>query len=74
MGISPTEERAFTGARKSIVAAVDIKKGGVISRDMLAFKRPGTGIPPDHADKLIGKIAKFDILNDALLEESMLRE
>ncbi len=74
MGIAPAEERAFVGARKSIVASADIKKGGVINKDMLAFKRPGTGIPPEDIDKLIGKIAKFDILNDVLLEENMFKE
>lgn len=54
-------------ARKSIVAAVDIKKDQVIKENMLKIKRPGTGIKPKFLDKIIGKTAKEDIKKDELI-------
>lgn len=41
-------------ARKSIVAARNIPKGKKITIDDLAFKRPGTGLPPSYADRFVG--------------------
>ena len=55
-------------ARKSIVAKVDIPAGTVITEDMLAFKRPGTGIPPKDSNMLIGKITSQDIYEDEILK------
>jgi len=43
---------------------VDIPKDIVITEDMVAFKRPGTGISPKFLEKVIGKKAKRDIGND----------
>ena len=54
-------------ARKSIVAAVDIKKGSTITSDMLAVKRPGTGIEPKRLREMIGKRARCDIKEDELI-------
>lgn len=59
-------------ARRSIVAVRDIKQGETIARDDLTFKRPGTGIYPSEIDKVIGKTAKVDISEDALLDFDML--
>ena len=42
-------------ARKSIVLNKDVKKGTVINREILAIKRPGTGISPKNIDELVGK-------------------
>jgi N,N'-diacetyllegionaminate synthase len=42
-------------ARKSIVAASDIRKGTVIQPDMLAVKRPATGIAPKYLTALTGR-------------------
>lgn len=44
-------------ARKSIVAAKDIKKGDVLTGEALAIKRPGTGVSPYLFWTLQGKIA-----------------
>lgn len=54
-------------ARKSIVAATDIKAGEIITENMLKIKRPGTGIIPKFLDKIIGKIAKEDIQKEELI-------
>lgn len=51
-------------ARKSIVAALNIKKGDVITKDNITFKRPETGLSPMYTDELIGKIATEDIMLD----------
>lgn len=71
--IGPTEEEAETGnvARRSIVSRARIPKGAVITRDMLAIKRPGTGIKPKHIGKLIGKRARKDVGADQLMSFSM---
>lgn len=57
-------EEKYEKARRSIIAAKDIPKGTIISRDMLIVKRPGYGIKPKFIDKVIGKKAKIDIEYD----------
>lgn len=54
-------------ARRSIVAAVTIVEGEKITRDMLAIKRPGTGIAPKHIADFVGKTAKRSVEVDELL-------
>ena len=54
-------------ARKSIVAAKDIAKGMKLSIDMLAIKRPGTGIEPKYIYKLVGRRLKRNISKDQVL-------
>ena len=67
-----TESAARANARRSIVSYGDIKKGTVITRDMLTAKRPGTGISPDRIDEIAGCIAAVDIEDDTIIQESML--
>lgn len=67
-----SEKKARKNARRSIVALGDIKKGTVISEEMLTYKRPGTGISPSRINDVIGKKAKFDILDDTIITEDML--
>jgi len=59
-------------ARRSIVARVNIHKGEVISKEMVTFKRPGTGISPGELDKVIGKRAKEEINEDKVITWNML--
>jgi N,N'-diacetyllegionaminate synthase len=54
-------------ARKSIVATVNISKGSEITRNMIAFKRPGNGIAPKEVNKVLGKIAKNNIYAEELI-------
>lgn len=51
-------------ARKSIFASVDLKKGEKIKREMLAIKRPGTGLKPKYLESLIGRRTKRAIKLD----------
>jgi N-acetylneuraminate synthase len=58
--------RAVT--RRSVVAARSIHKGDILTADMFAEKRPGTGLPPIEALNLIGRPAGRDYLPDDLIE------
>ena len=69
---SSSENAARTNARRSIVAACDILGGTIITRDMLTFKRPGTGIAPSQVNTVLGKIAAKDIVNDEIINYEML--
>lgn len=60
-----TKRNAF---RRSIVAAKDIQAGEIIEEDMIAYKRPGTGIAPEYSCMIIGKTAKKDIKFDSMID------
>jgi N-acetylneuraminate synthase len=47
--------------RRSIVTTRPIKKGEVINRSDLDFKRPGTGIAPEYFEQVIGRTARVDL-------------
>jgi len=68
-----SEKKARENARRSLVAAKDIKKGEKITADMLTWKRPGTGINADRYEEILGKIASVDILEDTVLQEEMVK-
>ena len=55
-------------ARKSIVAAKNIKKGEIFSETNLLVKRPGGGVSPLLWDKVLGMTAKRDFREDELIE------
>lgn len=54
-------------ARKSIVAAVGIRKGEIFSEDNLTTKRPGSGISPMRWPEIIGQKAIKDFEPDELI-------
>ena len=54
-------------AFRSLVSCCEIKKGQVISQDMVWSKRPGTGIPSKDMCKVIGRTAARNIENNVLL-------
>ncbi len=58
--------------RRSVAAVVDISPGEKISKDMLALKRPGFGIPPKMLNKIIGKRAKIHINKDSVIKKYMI--
>lgn len=66
------ESSARKEARRSIVAKRDIKRGDVISKSDITFKRPGTGISPGEVDEVLGKTASKDISEDTLIDFEML--
>ena len=54
--------------RRSIVVSRNMKKGDVITKEDLLFKRPGTGIPPDESKFVIGRKLNCNITSDSLLK------
>jgi N,N'-diacetyllegionaminate synthase len=54
-------------ARKSIVAVRDIDEGETITEEMIALKRPGTGLSPKELPTVVGRKARRRISNDALI-------
>jgi len=62
-----------TTFEKSIVACENIKEGSRITRAMLAFKKPGDGLPPARCRDILGKAAARDIrANEKLTEKDFL--
>ena len=51
-------------ARRSLVAARDIRKGETFTQENLAIKRPGDGISPTRYWELLGKTAGRDYTQD----------
>ena len=59
-------------SRRSIIAAVDIKKSTKITREMLITKRPGFGIPPKFLELIVGRCSKTDIEKDGIIDWDMI--
>ena len=66
--VSNSERKNIAIARKSIIAAKDIKAGEVFTEDNLTVKRPGSGINPMRWDEVLGKTAIRDFKEDELIE------
>ena len=70
--IQESEIPIFKKLSKSIVSAIDIEVGDVITLDKITTKGPGTGISPMKIDSLIGKTAKVKIpIDSIILEENI---
>jgi N,N'-diacetyllegionaminate synthase len=54
--LTKDEETIKKAARRSLVARVDIPAGAVIKKDMLAIRRPGTGLEPIFMDSIVGEV------------------
>ncbi|WP_103630504.1 N-acetylneuraminate synthase family protein [Campylobacter concisus] len=65
------EKLARDNARRSLVASKDIKKGDIIKRDDLTFKRPAMGISPKFIDDIVGRRAFCNISEDEVLKWNM---
>lgn len=65
--VSPSERPNIEVARKSIVAARDIKEGELLTEENITVKRPGSGLSPMLWDNVIGTRAKHDFDRDTLI-------
>ena len=65
--ISESERKNIAIARKSIVAATEIKEGELFTEENLTVKRPGGGISPMKWDEVIGTTASRNYLPDELI-------
>ena len=64
---SPSELKNKPIARKSLVAARDIKKSEPFTKENLTVKRPGTGISPMRWDEVIGRKASRNFNEDEII-------
>lgn len=58
-------------ARKSLVAAAPIRAGTRLTEELIAVRRPGTGLPPAMRSVLVGRATLRDIAAGALLNLDM---
>jgi len=65
---STSESKNKEVARKSIIAATEIKHGELFTAENLDIKRPGSGISPMRWDEVLGKMANRDYQPDELIE------
>ena len=65
--VSESEKKNIAVARKSIVAACDIKAGELFSEQNLTVKRPGNGVSPMLWEEVLGQKAKRDFNEDELI-------
>lgn len=66
--VAEAERPNIEVARKSIVAARDIKAGELLTEENITVKRPGNGISPMKWDEVIGTRAVKDFPYDSLIE------
>lgn len=59
-----SEKKNIEIARKSIVAARDVKKGELLTDDNITAKRPAKGINPMEWESVVGTVAQFDFNED----------
>jgi N-acetylneuraminate synthase/N,N'-diacetyllegionaminate synthase len=55
-------------ARKSVVAARNLDAGSVLTESDVILKRPGTGIPPDQYERVIGRKLLRPVSTDEVLQ------
>ena len=54
---------------RSVVARGDLRAGTVLTKDMITFKKPGTGIPEQNAGNVLGRKLTRDIPADTMILE-----
>ncbi len=65
---APSELKNLAGIRRGIVAARDLEKGTVLAKNMLAAKRPFSGIEPFEINKVLGRTLRRDLAADEPLK------
>lgn len=65
--ITESEQKNINVARKSIVAARNIKKGELLTEENLTIKRPGDGISPMRWNEVLGTIAVKDFQEEEMI-------
>lgn len=71
--VLPEEYEQRKNMRRSIVTTRDLTAGDVLRETDLDVKRPGTGLPPDRLEELIGCTVTRDIGADTVINESDIR-
>ncbi len=73
-GPQASEVDTLKGARRSVVARERIPAGTVLRRDMLSFKRPGTGVPAEAVEALLNRPAVVDIPAETVITWEMVEK
>ena len=68
--VLPAEIEQRKQMRRSIVSTKDLKAGTKLNMDDLDVKRPGTGIPPNKIEQMIGEVLIKDIAQDEVITNS----
>lgn len=61
------EKEIMPNVRRSILAAYPLKKGTVLTQEMLCYKRPGYGIAPEYTHLLLGRVLKRDVEREEMI-------
>ena len=69
--VSQTEQITRDKYHVSMVSNRIIKKGEPLTKNLITYKNPGTGIPKKNEKTVLGKLAKYQIEADILLKEDM---
>lgn len=69
--VSKTEQITRDKYHVSMVSKRKINKGEPLTKSLITYKNPGTGIPKKNEGLIIGKLAKDHIEADILLDEEM---
>ena len=72
--IAPGENIDKSLMRRSIVSANSLKKGDIIKKKDICFKRPGSGIPANREADVIGKRLILDVEKDQVIKIEYLGE
>jgi N,N'-diacetyllegionaminate synthase len=66
--VSASEAKNIEIARKSIVAACNIRKGELLTEQNLTVKRPGNGISPMRWEEVLGTVATKDYQEEEMIQ------
>jgi N,N'-diacetyllegionaminate synthase len=70
--VRDVESALGDGRKRPAGAELDSPAGATITADMLTIKRPGTGIPPSEAARVVGRVARVPIRADSVLQWDMI--
>lgn len=62
--ISPSEYDTINSFKKSLYAKKDLKKGAIITDEVLVAKGPGGGLPPKYWPVVVGRSMRRDVQAD----------
>lgn len=68
--VLPAEMEQRKKLRRSVIATRDLPAGTILTKADLSAKRPGTGLPPEKINELIGKVLIRDVQADTLILDS----
>lgn len=68
----PSEVNTAKVARRSLVAAKAISAGTVLTENLIAIRRPGTGLAPERQSQVLGRTLRSSIAAGELLTMEML--